>query len=294
MPCVCVLVPYRDEPRQNRRAHLEHFLKTVPGILDAGALRAGTGMTWKLLVAVQSQDGHKFSRGKVLNAAFVLAKAVCSAEELDRVVLHDVDLIPDEERASTYFAPWPSADTHMLALNRTGEYGGCKDYVGGVCAIRPSAFEAADGFPLAFEGWGGEDDALRDRIGTDHIAELSQGHMLNLETDVPELILPGQVRAKDVPEFCMDKLDRRELRRRWKCKDPRVFGLAKQFFAAQKVVLPGVVSENIVAYGLQVNVDHPLSWLLRVSQTRHLPYYVHKRTGATVWDLPTTNESPPV
>ena len=222
--CACVLVPFRDEPRQNRKAHLDHFLKTMPKLLDEAS--ASTGFTWKIVIGVQSNDGQKFSRGKVLNAAFKLAKSVCSNDYLDRVILHDVDLIPDAVRVAQYFAPWPE-DADLLALNRTGEYEGCKDYIGGVCAVRPVKFEEADGFPLAFSGWGGEDDALRDRIGIDRIVSLSSGGMLNLETDVPEMLVPGQVRAKHEPEFCMDKTERREIRRRWKERDPRVYGLAK-------------------------------------------------------------------
>jgi hypothetical protein len=289
--CACILVPFRDEPRQNRKAHLEHFLKTMPGLLDEASRSAG--FTWKIVIGVQSNDGHKFSRGKVLNAAFKLAKAVCSADCLERVILHDVDLIPDAERVAQYFAPWP-ADADLLALNCTGEYEGCKDYIGGVCAIKPGAFEEADGFPLAFSGWGGEDDALRDRIGVQRIIALSSGNMLNLETDVPDMLVPGQVRAKHVPEFCMDKTERRDIRRRWKERDPGMYGLARQFFGAKKLDAGKALRhKDVHVFGLEVNAEHPLSWAMRISVTKHLPFYVHKDTGASTWELPVSNASVP-
>lgn len=289
--CACILVPFRDEPRQNRRAHLQHFLKTMPKLLDEASSR--TDFTWKIIIGVQSNDGHKFSRGKVLNAAFKLAKSVCGDVSLDRVILHDVDLIPNEERIAQYFAPW-APGIEVLALNRTGEYAGCKDYIGGVCAIKPEAFVKADGFPLAFSGWGGEDDALRDRIGVDNILELSSGEIVNLETDVPEMMIPDQVRAKNVPEFCMNKTDRRELRRRWKERDPSVYGMSRQFFGARKLD-SGIQMrhKNVHLFGLEINVEHPLSWCMHVSATNHLPFYVHKDTGALTWELPTTNASFP-
>lgn len=152
-----VIVPYSDrDPRQCRSKQLEVFCSRMPSVLDAAL---GPGL-WAILVAEQSADAHKFSRGRLFNAASRIAqKWFPSATSW---VLHDVDLLPDTARAAA-FADVP---LHVLrALNTDSVwYSSMEKYIGGICAVHPKAFAMCGGFHNAFEGWGGEDDCFRNAL----------------------------------------------------------------------------------------------------------------------------------
>ena len=275
---VAVLVPYRDEPIQNRAAHLAHFIKAMPGVLD----EALSGHHWHIFVGVQGDDGHKFSRGKVLNALFKHAVMDGTGAYLfDRIILHDVDLIPDVARAKGFVADM-SASASILAMNTTGEYAAMANYVGGICGMSPADFARVDGFPNEMEGWGGEDDALRDRLGPGRIGVYARGTVRNLETD-PEFRGEGTVRAKDSPVYKMPKEDRRRVRDMWKRGDPGVTGLSGLVFLATG---QETVATSISLVYLNVHVQLPNGWTSAVSRTSSRPYFVHAATRRTQWTLP--------
>lgn len=280
---VAILVPYRDEPLQNRDAHLTYFLEHMPACLDAAVSVAGH--EWHIYVGVQAQDGRKFSRGKVLNALFrhVMANGGC-----DRIVLHDVDLVPDVERAAGYVAAL--APRSILALNTTGEYNGMVNYIGGICAMDPDTFAMVNGFPNEMEGWGGEDDALRDRLPRGSIATFASGCVHNLETD-DRFIFEGRVRAKDSPLFKMPKDERRSVRDLWKRSAPGVTGVQDLVFTAQPLFDARAKGHQVTMVRLDVNVALPEGWTASVSKSTGRQYYVHALTRRTQWDFPNSHSS---
>ena len=272
---VAVLVPFRDERAQNRAAHLAAFQAHMPPLLDA-ALGAGN---WSIHIGVQGRDGHKFSRGRLLNA---LARIV--AETLPtctRLVLHDVDLLPDCERAVGYGLPMPPG-AQILALNTTGEYADLADYVGGICAIDAATFAAINGFPNEMEGWGGEDDALRSRLAPRSIAAHTAGAVRNLELESGDAF----VRARDAPQFKMPKEKRRRVRDLWRRGDPAITGYAELIFAgARRVAVDGTASATstgVHMYDLDV-----FSWGRAVSASTGRAYYSNSTTRTSQWSAPT-------
>jgi len=100
------------------------------------------------IVIVEQTDELKFNRGCLLNVGF----RYCSG---NRVIFHDVDLIPDDCLLSQYCHPWPAPVVHFGA--RFSRYNNTKTYFGGVTGFHRSVFP---GFPNQFWGWGGEDDVL--------------------------------------------------------------------------------------------------------------------------------------
>lgn len=268
---IAILVPFRDEIRQNRAAHLSHFLKVMPGILDS----ACGEHTWTILVGVQGCDGKKFMRGKLLNA---LASIVFMEKiKVDQFVLHDVDLIPNPDRARGYFIPLAS-HIRLLALNTTGEYAGLKNYIGGICAVSVRDFEAVNGFPNSIEGWGGEDDALRDRISPGNIAAFKDGSVSNLEIEATFRI-EGQVRARECEEFKMLKKDRLAIRHAW--RNGHGCGLLQTaFFHTETIVAP-----RILLYTIDLNPVAPAPWEVKVSKSSRKTYYWNPETGESTWKL---------
>ena len=276
MRVAAILVPFRDEPAQNRAAHLHHLLLALPPVLDAAA---GSEWGWRILVGVQGHDGRKFSRGRVLNALFLLAQRSLGAD-LHRVVLHDVDLVPSLDRARGYFLPMPPR-ARVLALNATGEYvGGLGVYIGGICALDPHTFEGVDGFPNAFEGWGGEDDALRDRVGGPAaVSVYVPGDVRNLEED-PEFARPEHVRARQTPRFKMPKEDRLAVRR----LGAGAPGLRDLRFCARR---RAEAAPCVAVCDLDVSLLVPAGWEMHWSRGSGLPYYVCPASRVCAWRPPT-------
>jgi len=197
--------------------------------------------------------------------------------ECERVILHDVDLIPDRARARGYSLSLPSFK-HILALNTTGEYSGMTNYIGGICGMSPDTFEEINGFPNEMEGWGGEDDALRDRLPPSAIHEFTDGAAYNLELD------PGHAamytRARNCDAFKSSKEVRREIRTLWKAHDPSVTGCSQLLFSRKRLPSPSD-NPDIRIYELDI-----FGWSAHTSRTTGKTYYVHGPSEKTQWTVP--------
>jgi len=145
-----VIVPVRD-----RSSQLESFLDRVWHPLRREHPNS------HLIVAEQSQDGRRFNRGALLNAA-VHRYRECGGKRPARVLFHDVDLQPCSRMRRLYYA-MPLSCLAIAYGRRWGRYRG-PHYFGGVVGMSPTVFWRIDGFPNAFWGWGGEDDALYRRV----------------------------------------------------------------------------------------------------------------------------------
>jgi ubiquitin C-terminal hydrolase len=142
-----VIIPYRDNPKQDRKKHLETITKffkdTVPNI--------------KVCIIEQSDDGQKFNRGKLLNVGYNLLK-----DKYDTFIFHDVDMIPSKSLLQFYKVK-PKCVLHLAAplMQEKYAYAG---FMGGVLSISSEDFSQINGFPNNFWGWGGEDEDLKFRM----------------------------------------------------------------------------------------------------------------------------------
>ena len=277
-----ILVPYRDEPCQGRRAQYEEFLTQMPGLLDAVH---GVGR-WAILVGEQSRDGKLFSRGRILNALSKIASAMFPGAMF---ILHDIDLLPDSTRVGMYGDDIPSPYAVTL-LNCDGEYAACDVYIGGICAMRPSTFFAANGFMNAFAGWGGEDDCLRNSIcrvvGCKRIVYTppARGTVLNMET-CSKFVKPGQVRAKSDERWKMPKEARQALKER-SAKYDNDDGVNELCFGVASVLDLGEMKRYMRVYTLEVFVTLPTLWSCVVSNSKCKPYYCNPAVTTGQWAYP--------
>ena len=148
-----VVIPYRD-----RQAHLDVALarfKEFP------------------VVVVEQCDDLPFNRGSLLNVGFNAAVRRFNAT---RVLLHDVDLIPDDTLLKMYSEPWPMPVVHFGARFR--RYNDSPKYFGGVHGFSVPHFP---GYPNGFFGWGGEDDALLKRVSRRNVTYARKGEYVDLE-----------------------------------------------------------------------------------------------------------------
>lgn len=148
-----VIVPYRDNPYQNRKRQLNNFVPFMTDYLT----RLGANYNFHIIIVEQSLDGRKFNRGQLLNIGFRIAQE----QRCDYHIFHDVDLLPDDDLLG-YYGLYPDSPLHIAAVWEKYQY--LDLYFGGVCSFTTEDFEKINGYPNNFWGWGGEDEELYHRI----------------------------------------------------------------------------------------------------------------------------------
>ena len=135
------------------------------------AVRPKLPATAELLVVEQS-DHRSFNRGLLLNVGFNASKGT-------RVIMHDCDLLPDDEMLQSYLSPEWQVVTHFGC--RFNRYNNSPSYFGGVVGFPRHLFP---GFSNLYFGWGGEDDSLFQRCKHAPIYRPTRGNYMDLE-DMP-------------------------------------------------------------------------------------------------------------
>jgi DNA-directed RNA polymerase II subunit RPB2 len=212
---MAIIVPFRDQPKlsdvpgQNRSEQLNKFLYrmiTFVYRMQQWALsNEFVSLHVKLLIVEQSGDGRKFNRGALLNSGFIMLQNGELDEErvyYDRVIFHDVDLLPRDSMLPFYAMSLQNGKLgrHLMhGLGRYAESG--ESFLGGVTMVSSLLFKNSNGFPNYFEGWGGEDDALRERF----IFTLSQEEPYKGMTN--EQVLQAVIDYPTLPETGMIDLE---------------------------------------------------------------------------------------
>ncbi len=85
--------------------------------------------------------------------------------EWNCVVLHDIDLLPENVSLSYECGDHPCIAIHLNALPSNHQYKLVyESFFGGVSALTPAQFRLVNGFSNMYFGWGGEDDDLFNRL----------------------------------------------------------------------------------------------------------------------------------
>ena len=147
-----IVIPYRNR---------SHHLKCVLARFTAFPV-----------VVVEQTDNELFNRGALLNIGYNYAQE----RGATRIILHDCDLVPDDTLLTMYREPWPRPIVHFGARFR--RYNNSRKYFGGVHGVQVGHFP---GYPNHFWGWGGEDDALRQRVQLNDVTYATKGEYLDLE-----------------------------------------------------------------------------------------------------------------
>jgi DNA-directed RNA polymerase II subunit RPB2 len=166
-----IVIPFRDQPKlhgiqgQDRREHKKQFMNHmrtfIPKLIEY-AQSNGINYNVNVIFAIQTNDGEKFNRGQLLNAGFLYASQF---EAFDNVIFHDVDLLPGDELIPYYVNPLDGKHKVRHLAHSWGRYSDSGfGYIGGITMFDSLYFYQINGFPNYFKGWGGEDDAIRNRI----------------------------------------------------------------------------------------------------------------------------------
>jgi hypothetical protein len=142
-----IIIPYRDNAEQERSLQLKKFVSHMSRYHP----------DWPILIIEQSQDQRKFNRGALLNIGARIAYKL----KHSYVIFHDVDLIPLAPLVP-YYTAFPEKPIHIGSAWTTKWQGDA--FMGGVMSMSLIDIQKMNGFPNMFWGWGGEDDAMRNRL----------------------------------------------------------------------------------------------------------------------------------
>lgn len=167
---IAIIVPYRDvHVEQNRARHLARFIPEMTTYVIISNLHFNlfTSMIrflrnseelFRIYIIEQSNDQRRFNRGKLLNIGFDLARK----DGCNIFIFHDVDLLPSLELLPYYTTIPENGAVHIARVWQ--RYSKNPEYFGGIVAFSQQAYEAINGFPNNFWGWGGEDDEMMKRV----------------------------------------------------------------------------------------------------------------------------------
>ena len=193
--------------------------KFIPKIINDAKTKTKLGLNIdvKILIMEQRQDGRKFNRGALLNAGMIMAKKMELNEDI--VILHDIDLLPTDVMIKHYYEPLGKDKKIRHLAHNWMRYGGNnKSYLGGITLFDSEYLRKLNGFPTYFSGWGGEDDALRNRVKiTEKFSNVTSDmeKIVEYPPDIPEdglIDLENIDKVRDKREILKksDKLDNKE------------------------------------------------------------------------------------
>lgn len=154
-----IVIPYRD-----RESHLKVLLVRLHQLLRHQMI------SYRIFV-VEQYGAALFNKGALFNAAFLLIRDYYGSYLSECMILHDVDLIPEDER-NMYTCPDPDlrAVRHMSpSVDTLGYTLPYPELVGGVLALSPEMYERVNGYSNLYRGWGGEDDDMFERLSAERI-----------------------------------------------------------------------------------------------------------------------------
>ena len=144
---IAIIVPYR-----NRERELGIFLRHMHPFLQRQQVHYS-------IYIIEQTYKSLFNRGLLMNIGF---QEAMDQEDFDCVVLHDVDMLPEDDRI--LYDP-PKQPRHLsVAGSRWGYKLPYKTFFGGVTAFRPQHYRQINGFSNIYFGWGAEDDDFYQRV----------------------------------------------------------------------------------------------------------------------------------
>ncbi|XP_069492028.1 beta-1,4-galactosyltransferase 3-like [Ambystoma mexicanum] len=143
-----IIIPFR-----NREKHLRYLLYYLHPFLQRQQLQYG-------IFVIHQAGNSLFNRAKLLNIGI---KEAMKEEDWDCLILHDVDLIPENDH--NLYVCDPTNPKHVASATDKFQYRlPYWSSFGGVAAMTPDHYMKINGFPNNFWGWGGEDDDIAARI----------------------------------------------------------------------------------------------------------------------------------
>jgi len=150
---IAIIVPYRNNKFQPREHQLTEFINYYYNYIN----------NVDIYIIEQSDDNKKFNRGALLNIGYDIAKK----HTYDMYIFHDVDLLSSDSLKKVYSSK-SNIPIHIASIwNQKYSFNYA---LGGIISFNKESFEKINGFPNKFYGWGGEDDAVYNRLINQNIS----------------------------------------------------------------------------------------------------------------------------
>lgn len=169
---LAIIIPFREHIDSTIRInHLKQLYKHMNNFFN------NTNITHSYFIINQTSYNKRFNRGKLLNIGFEIANKL----KYDIFVTHDVDMLPDDYLLQ-YYLYIPKYPIHIAYPKSTVKYS-YSTYIGGINIYSKKDYIKINGFPNDFWGWGGEDDAIYDRISINNLPVIrpNKGNVQELE-----------------------------------------------------------------------------------------------------------------
>lgn len=150
---IAIIVPYRNNKFQPREHQLTEFINYYHNYIN----------NLDIYIIEQSDDNKKFNRGALLNIGYEIAKK----HTYDMYIFHDVDLLSSYNLKKVYSSK-SNIPIHIASI--WNEKYNFNYALGGIISFNNESFEKINGFPTKFYGWGGEDDAVYNRLINNNIS----------------------------------------------------------------------------------------------------------------------------
>ena len=225
MASVAIIVPFRIQKGQNREWELQEFTSYMTKYMND--LLKNDKLKKYHIYVIEQNYGKKFNRGMLLNIGFHLTN-----ELYDTFIFHDVDLLPDKN-IRKYYSMKPeykniyiSQRDDVTIMKRKGpiHIGSCwrdrytgDSYMGGIISFNKNMFEEINGYPNNFWGWGGEDDALRERCMINKMIPIKIGPAGKIN-DIEQDIYGNKMNLEEKLKFLKENKDWK-CHNKWECRD---------------------------------------------------------------------------
>ncbi|XRB15786.1 glycosyltransferase family 7 protein [Pseudoscourfieldia marina] len=190
-----IIIPFR-----NRHRHLRIFQEHMHAHLERQRIR------YKIIVLEQIGVPRLFNRGWCLNMGFKVAR-----ESVDYVVLHDVDMLPEESVDYSYPRKSATGVRHLSSnITQFSWTGGLPyhGYCSGVMMLTTAAMEKVDGYANMYWGWGAEDDDFCHRI-QHYIFDTGGEKMMRHAGSADNIMALGRIVSRlNGESFTFDKVSR--------------------------------------------------------------------------------------
>ena len=150
-----IVVPFGNFREAERReaqrvAFIEHMKKHFDG------------QDIHVVISEQKKPVQFFNRGQVLNLG--VDWAVKHIGVPDVIVFHDVDMLPNRKLMQQYYGPYEAKQLLPMSETQRKIYSFQVRIGGGISGFSYATFQKMNGYPNFFWGWGGEDDAVSQRL----------------------------------------------------------------------------------------------------------------------------------
>lgn len=146
---LAVVVPFKD-----RFEELAYFVPHISRFLKSKSIN------FKIFI-INQVDNYRFNRASLINVGFL-----SSINECDYMAMHDVDLLPLNEKLD-YSYP-KNGPFHVSSPGLHPEYN-YSTFIGGILIINKDDFIRTNGMSNRYWGWGREDDEFYLRLRKENI-----------------------------------------------------------------------------------------------------------------------------